>query len=165
LVSKALLESQWINDLQGGLTFRVLLEFFELYQVFEEIVLQLGVPNSHLWNFASSGSYSTKSAYGTLMHGVVYFEPAARIRKSWAPNKGRFFIWLVEHNRCWTTDKLARRGLPHPECYPLCDQQPESINHLLVSCVFSRQVWLELLQRANLHVLIPQPEELNFDDW
>jgi hypothetical protein len=73
LVSEALLESQWINDLQGGLTFRVLLEFFELYQVLEEVVLQPGVPDSHLWNFASSRSYSAKSTYGTLMQGAVHF--------------------------------------------------------------------------------------------
>ena len=26
-----------------------------------------------------------------------------------------FFLWLVAHDRCWTADRLARRGLPHPE--------------------------------------------------
>jgi hypothetical protein len=50
LVSEALPESQWINDLHGSLTFRVLLEFFELYQILEEIVLQPGVLDSHLWS-------------------------------------------------------------------------------------------------------------------
>jgi hypothetical protein len=42
---------------------------------------------------------------------------------------------------------LARRGLDHPDKCPLCDQEEESIDHLLVSCVFARQFWLTLLQR------------------
>ena len=25
--------------------------------------------------------------------------------------------------KCWTADRLARRGLPHPEYCPLCDQE------------------------------------------
>jgi hypothetical protein len=45
-----------------------------------------------------------------------------------------FFIWLVAQNRCWTADRLAKRGLNHPNKCPLCDQNAESINHLLVSC-------------------------------
>ena len=45
--------------------------------------------------------------------------------------------WLVTHNKCWTVDRLARRGLPHPEFCPLCDQEEETIDHLLVHCVFA----------------------------
>jgi hypothetical protein len=32
-----------------------------------------------------------------------------------------------------------RRGLPHQAQCPLCDQEKETINHLLVSRVFARQ--------------------------
>lgn len=45
----------------------------------------------------------------------------------------------------WTSDRLARRGLPHQDAYPFCCQMPESINHLLVSCVFVRSVWHPVL--------------------
>jgi hypothetical protein len=71
----------------------------------------------------------------------------------------------VEHNRCWTSDKLAKRGMDHPECCPLCDQQDETINHLLVSCVFARQVWAGLLQQVDLLELVPQPHDEVFEDW
>jgi hypothetical protein len=62
-------------------------------------------------------------------------------------------------------DKLARRGLDHPERCPLCDQQAETINHLLVSCVFARQVWDGLLQPVGLLELVPQPVDEVFDEW
>jgi len=62
-------------------------------------------------------------------------------------------------------DRLARRGLPHPDRCPHCDQAEESINHLLLSCVFAREFWFKLLQRVGLQFLSPQIGEELFDDW
>ena len=74
-------------------------------------------------------------------------------------------MWLAAHNRCWTADRLAQRGLPHPDRCPLCDQEEENIQHLLVGCVFARHFWFELLQFFGLATLAPQPDENSFDDW
>ncbi|GJN14583.1 hypothetical protein PR202_gb01427 [Eleusine coracana subsp. coracana] len=71
----------------------------------------------------------------------------------------------MAHNRCWTTDRLARRNLPHPSLCPLCDQEAETINHLLVSCVFTRQFWFTFLQRVGLGFFAPQPSNISFEDW
>jgi hypothetical protein len=43
-------------------------------------------------------------------------------------------LWLAAHNKCWAADRLAKRGLSHPDKCLLCDQEEETINHLLVSC-------------------------------
>jgi len=95
----------------------------------------------------------------------TFFGPYERIWKSWAPPKCRFFMWLVAHDRCWTADRLARWGLPHPAQCPLCDQEEETINHLLVSCVFARQFWFYLLQHFGIQQFCPQPSECSFDQW
>jgi hypothetical protein len=97
--------------------------------------------------------------------GSTLFAPYERIWKTWAPAKCHFFLWLVAHNKCWTADHLARRGLPHPEKCPLCDQHDETINHILVSCVFARQFWYILFQQVGLHALAPQPSDSSFDGW
>ena len=47
----------------------------------------------------------------------------------------------------------------------LCDQEEETINHLLVSCVFSRQSWFELLHKFGLQTLAPQRVEPSFEVW
>jgi hypothetical protein len=75
------------------------------------------------------------------------------------------FLWLAAHKRCWTADRLAKRGLPHPDKCRLCDQEKENINHLLVSCVFTRQFWYLMLRQIGLHSFAPQPTDLNFDSW
>ena len=82
-----------------------------------------------------------------------------------APPKCPFFLWLVAHNRCWTADRLARRGLPHPERCPLCDQAAETIDHLLILCVFTREFWFRFLSQVGLQSLSPQPTDLSFFDW
>jgi hypothetical protein len=41
----------------------------------------------------------------------------------------------------------------------------ETINHLLISCVFAQQFWFHLLRKVRLHDLSPQPNESSFDEW
>jgi hypothetical protein len=98
-----------------------------------------GGPDRHIWRLSSSGEYTAKSAYDALFEGALSFAPYERIWKSRVPPKCRFFMWLVAHNRCWTADRLARRGLPHPDRCLLCDQEKENIQHLLIGCLFARQ--------------------------
>jgi len=128
-------------------------------------------PTRYFWRvkafqiWPSNGQYSAKSAYDGFFLGSTIFGPWERIWKSWAPPKCRFFMWLVAHNKCWTADRLARRGLPHPESCPLCDQEDETIDHLLVHCVFAREFWFRLFRQVGLHNLSPQPSELSFHAW
>ena len=60
---------------------------------------------------------------------------------------------------------FAKRGLNHPPKCPLCDQVGESIDHLLVSCVFTRQFWFCILQQFGLQAVAPRLDEHCFIDW
>ncbi|WVZ64659.1 hypothetical protein U9M48_014153 [Paspalum notatum var. saurae] len=60
----------------------------------------------------------------------------------------RFFIWLALNNKCWLSDRLAKRGLPHQPACPFCDQAEETINHILAGCVLSREVWTRILKAS-----------------
>jgi hypothetical protein len=55
----------------------------------------------------------------------------------------------------WTTPKNAS----------LCDQDEETIDHLLISCIFARQFWFNLLQQVHIQQLAPQPGATSFMDW
>jgi len=79
--------------------------------------------------------------------------------------KCKFFIRTVAHNWCWTADRLARWGLTHPPRCPLCDQVGETIDHLMVSCVFTRQMWYTILQFFRLQLFAPQLGDLISVDW
>jgi hypothetical protein len=92
--------------------------------------------------------------------GSIKFLAWRRIWKTWAPANCKFFIWLAINNRCWTSDQLAKRGLPHQAACPLCDQDVETINHILVSCVFAREVWSLVLNRIIPAVRPPRIDEM-----
>jgi hypothetical protein len=121
--------------------------------------------DTHFWRFTANKQYSAKAAYEGLFWRSVEFEHYDRVWKTWAPAKCRYFLWLVTQRKCWTADRLARHGLDHPEKCHLCDQEEETMDHLLSSCIFSRQFWFRFLQKVTLHDLTPQPTDPSFLDW
>lgn len=143
----------------------VLTDYLQLWDLISGIELQSEVDDKHIFSIAPNGVYSAKSAYEGLFLGSVTFGHYKRIWKSWALPKCRFFLWLVAHKRCWTTDRLAKRGLNHPEKCLLCDQEEENMDHLLVQCSFSREFWYLLLRKFSLHSLAPQPTANSFLGW
>jgi hypothetical protein len=143
----------------------IIIEYIQVWDLLLEVQLQPEVDDTHKWRLVASGQYLAKSSYDNLFMGATLFELCERIWKSWAPPKCHMFLWLVAHKWCWTADRLVRRGLPHPNKCPLCDQEDESINHLLVPCVFARHFWYLLLRQIGLHSFAPQPTDLSFDSW
>jgi hypothetical protein len=97
--------------------------------------------------------------------GAVQFEPSGRIWGSWAPPRCKFFAWLTSLNCCWTVDRLARQGLDHPSQCLFCDQEDETIHHIFVGCVFSREVWFRMLSSVGLQGCTPKPDEKDFQEW
>jgi hypothetical protein len=132
---------KWIDDIRSSLQAQALLEFLLVWDILQEVQLNPGVPNHHYWTPSSSRTYSSKSAYDRFFTGAVQFEPAVRIWKSWALPRCKIFLWLAFLNRCWTVDRLAHQGLDHTQHCLFCDQEEETIQHILVGCVFSKDVW------------------------
>jgi hypothetical protein len=63
-----------------------------------------------------------------------------------------------------STEKRFNR-LSHPDKCPLCDQDQESIDHILVGIVFARNFWFLLLGQVNLSGFAPQLGEVNTMQW
>jgi hypothetical protein len=135
------LSSLWLQDGGPNLTAEALAEFFILWQILAKVRLSPEREAELLWAWSADGVYSSKSAYNAFFVGRPQARAAAQVWRSRAPYGCRFFAWLVSKDRCWTADRLERRGLPHPTACPLCDQEPETIQHLLLGCVVAREVW------------------------
>jgi hypothetical protein len=148
--------------ISGGLTVEVLLEYLRIWDLVGGVILHEDVPDQYNWKLTQHESYTSKSAYEAFFVGSIRFGPWRRIWKTWASPRCKFFIWLVFHNRVWTADRLARRNLPHPEVCPFCDQEEETINHILLGCVFAREVWTITLQHLDFMHLAPQPVVIRF---
>jgi hypothetical protein len=80
------------------------------------------------------------------------------IWKTWAPPRVKLFLWLANKDRCWTAEWLQQRHLQNNRCV-MCDQQLETIHHLLVSCPFSRQIWYDTLSWLRLACRPPDQDD------
>jgi hypothetical protein len=155
-VHDALMSMRWIEDIKGAVTVGVLADYLTLWDILSTVELHPEREDKHIFRIANDGKYSAKAAYESLFIRSIQFEPSDKIWKSWAPPKCNFFLWLAALQRCWTADRLQKRGLEHPARCPLCDQDPESIDHLLVGCVLAREFWCRLLGQVNLQGFAPQ---------
>lgn len=121
-------------------------------------------PDWYIWTANSTGTFTTKSAYERFFLGATTFEPHKQLWKHWAPLKVKILLSLAILNRVWTADRLARRGMDHPERCALGDQK-ETAQHVLISCVFARSVWFTVLAMAGIQLLAPTPGDVTFADW
>ena len=87
------------------------------------------------------------------------------LHKTRAPGKCKFFMWLALHDRCWTADRRKRHGLQSDDTCVLCSQLPETIDHLLVGCPFSREIWFKVLRWLGWEMVAPSTHTTNLSDW
>jgi hypothetical protein len=120
-VREAMVNRRWIGDIRGALTEGALIDYLHLCEALSDLMLHPEIEDRHIFSLAPDGLYSAKTAYVGLFQGSCSFHHHKRIWKSWMPPKCHFFLWLVAHNKCWTTDRLAKRGMNHPVRCPLCD--------------------------------------------
>ncbi|GJN28797.1 hypothetical protein PR202_gb16962 [Eleusine coracana subsp. coracana] len=163
-VAEAFTNNRWPTDIQGGLSLIGQYEYFLLSDTIREIALSLE-EDKHTWKFEASGIFSSRSAYQAFFNGSITFEPWRLIWKSWVPGKCKIFLWLAIRNRCWTADRLAKRGLDHPDNCVLCDQEDETAQHILTSCVFAREFWYRILAPLGFANSVPGQHDIIFAKW
>jgi hypothetical protein len=156
-VQEALKDLTWVRDIRGSLQDHALLEFLVLWDILQEFHLTPGVADLHRWTPSNSGAYSSKSAYDRFFLGLF--------SSSCIRGYGRLGLRLGANSLCgghlsiWTANRLARRELDHPIHCMLCEQEEETIQHILISCVFSREVWFRVLSLVGLQRCTLEPGE------
>lgn len=163
-VAEGLAGCAWVRDIQGSLGPEALAQYICLWARLCNITLS-DAPDLLSWHWTPNGAYSAKSCYKALFSGST-IEPAWKLTwKSWAPLRVKIFLWLAYQGRCWTADRLARRGLAHTPLCLLCDQEPKTMEHLLAGCSFTRQTWHEILSWYRITDMpLPGPST-DFRDW
>jgi hypothetical protein len=143
----------WTGEIKGALTVQVLVQYVEVYQQIQAIQLSPDTDFTLHWRWSTDGAYSSCSAYTAWMLGQSSVLGARELWKTRAPNNCRFFMWLALLGRCWTVERRQRHGLQVSSSCILCYQEIEFIDHLLVQCFLSREVWFKALRCYGWHGL------------
>lgn len=160
---QALQDQNWTHDISGDLNEAAIQELEFLWDRALAVQIQEGVDDRFIWKWTTNGKYSARSAYLALHTGATSLYGADLIWKSWAPLKVKMFLWLAFLRRHWTADRRIRHGLQARRTCLLCDQEDESMEHILIRCSYSQQIWWTILQRLGLGAL--PPGEGSLQDW
>lgn len=117
-------------------------------------------PDVFRWRLTVNGYYSYASAYGAMFLGSSRRLGAKEIWKTLAPPKIRFFFWLVMDDHCWTAERRFRHVLQDSSNFIFCHQLPKTLHHIIIGCVYSREVWHIILNRLHLADAITVQEEV-----
>jgi hypothetical protein len=155
-MEQAMRGNAWLLDIQGCVATLGARECVRLWLAISSTRRDPSVDDVFRWPWSSSGAYTASSAYEMLAQGCVRFELADAIWRSHATPKSKLFIWLAAQHRIWTSDRRARHGLqdaPSP-CY-ICLQEEDTAEHILVRCVYAREIWWRCCQRLGMQFQTP----------
>ncbi|XP_043693164.1 uncharacterized protein LOC122643620 [Telopea speciosissima] len=103
------------------------------------------VSDRPVWTASVNGKFSIKTAWesirqqgaAVIWHRLVWF--------SSTQTRFAFITWLVFHRRLTTKCRLASWGAAIDTTCSLCLEAPETIDHLLFQCSFSKKIWKEIV--------------------
>ena len=96
-------------------------------------------PDVFRWKLTASGKFSVKSMYDHYMNGHTRFLHGY-LWKLKVPLKIKNFMWFLHRKVLLTKDNLLRRRWTGCKKCAFCDCD-ESIEHLFISCHFTRHIW------------------------
>lgn len=149
----------WATCIAGGLSSQAILDFLHLWNVATNTHLS-DQPDRLVWQWTAHGDYTAKSAYSMLHLGSTPLRGHKLIWKTWAPLKVKIFLWLAFKRRHWTGDRRRRHSLDAIDLCYLCDQEEETIDHILATCSFSREVWFTILNALGIQLPETAPTTL-----
>lgn len=107
-----------------------------------------------IWRHTSSGSYTVKSGY---LQAAKKMRPISnQPSSSFSPSKEmwtrlwniptipkvRLFMWKVVKNWIACKENLFRKKCAHNPLCPICEEENESIEHILFRCPWTKTVWI-----------------------
>jgi hypothetical protein len=76
-----------------------------------------------------------------------------------------FFVWSAELGKILTHDNLHKRNVIVIEWYCLCKKSGESIDHLLLRCEISRDLWSYILILFGVEWVMPRTVLELLNSW
>lgn len=127
------------------------------WELLMNVQLRPSKPDRFIWRWSPNGRYSARTAYHAFFVGWTMMAGAPELWRAQVPPKVKFFFWLTLHGRLWTAERRMRRGLQQDAACALYDQLNESVDHLLCSCVYTREVWSRFL--SSMGSPAPRPQQ------
>ena len=108
-----------------------------------------------VWNETKDGIFSVKSCFNSLDHSSAVPFPWRIIWSTFVPTKVGFFAWEASWGKVLTQNQLKRRGWNLANRCPLCCDEEETINHILIHCSKAKVLWDLLFSLFGVNWVLP----------
>ena len=105
---------------------------------------------------AKAKSFSVKAMYKGYDITPAFDFPYRLIWNSVVPPKFGVFTWEAAWGKVLTMDNLKRRGMAVANRCFLCEEDEETINHLLIHCRSAKMLWDLLLSIGGFSWVFPR---------
>ena len=163
-VKEELVNHNWTRGLWRMQSVQEMACFVNLWDAVQAIQLT-DQPDSIRWKWTAHGDYSAKSAYNIQFAGSHGQFISSHIWQAESEGKHKFFTWLLVQSKLLTADNLLKRQWPCEPVCQLCSQEPETADHLILSCCFAKEVWHKMSQWTLGFITMPSTDVLVADWW
>ena len=103
-------------------------------------ITRVGLDSMH-WKLSRNGKFEVKSYYKVLTQVDHPPFPWKSIWKVQVPTRIAFFTWIAALGKILTIDNLRKRKVLILDWCCMCKSNGESVNHLLLHCPITRDLW------------------------
>ncbi|CAL1358444.1 unnamed protein product [Linum trigynum] len=104
-----------------------------------------------IWGPESDGRFRIRTAYDIASSYVANPQQGnwKTVWKWQGPAKIRYFLWLATRGRLLTNSERKRRHLSNSDKCSNCEDEVESVVHVIRDCGLARQVWCDTIEPGN----------------
>jgi len=126
---------------------------------------QQGQEDTVLWR--GKNDYSVKDFQRHMSMEIEIDSVVSTVWMKLAPPKVEFFMWLALLGRLNTRQRFHDRGILQAEqsTCTFCALQPESIDHVLLSCTYSQQIWRSFASEMGQSLIFPASFKQHYESW
>jgi len=109
----------------------------------------------------------TAKASQLIPNRAIVDSLVSTVWKNIAPPKVEFMVWLALLGKLNTRDMLERKKVTSPDMNlcSFCNNSPETLDHVLLSCPFPWAIWINIAENLGLRLVIHQNFRLFYEWW
>jgi len=137
----------------------------EMKAILSQYCPKHGQEDNLLWK--GNATYSVKELQKHVNVEIEVDSLVSTVWKKLAPPKVEFFMWLALLGRLNTKQRLYAKGLLQEDqiTCQLCSLQPESLDHILLLCPYSQNVWTVLAAELGHALTIAVSFREHYEKW
>lgn len=140
-IKDGIFQHRWARDIVGALTTQVLVQYLRVWSLLREVILDPLQEDRFVWRWTADGKYSASSAYRASPDQLRCWElrSCGRLKRQRMSSSFSGLCCTPGFGHWSVAKGMACRNQDDDACV-LCGQESETVDHLFIGCVLTREL-------------------------